>query len=160
LDRKGEERIEWFGRKKNKEERRGMEKRHKRNIRTMKFINYTAPIASVLSAGSVAMSNCMCCCGCHRGLINAIKGGAGNKGCHNFSEGYSIIELENWWWPQYCRKWVPWLLMCAIEVKISLEKLIEVKESCCDWTLGSWGCVRLYCVCKAPILWTKELLER
>jgi hypothetical protein len=34
LDRKGEERIKQFGRKKNKEERRGTEKRHKRDIGT------------------------------------------------------------------------------------------------------------------------------
>jgi hypothetical protein len=40
LDRKGEERIEQFGRKKNKEERRGAEKRHKRDIRTIKFTSY------------------------------------------------------------------------------------------------------------------------
>jgi hypothetical protein len=44
LDRKGEERIEQFGRKKNKEERRGMEKRHKRNIRTIKFTSYTTHV--------------------------------------------------------------------------------------------------------------------
>jgi hypothetical protein len=41
LDRKGEERIEWFGRKNNIEERRGAKKNHKRNIRTINFISYT-----------------------------------------------------------------------------------------------------------------------
>jgi hypothetical protein len=41
LDRKGEEWIEQFGRKKDKEERRGMEKSNKRNIRTIKFISHT-----------------------------------------------------------------------------------------------------------------------
>jgi hypothetical protein len=40
-DKKGEGRIEWFERKKNKGERRGIEKSHKRNIRTIKFISYT-----------------------------------------------------------------------------------------------------------------------
>jgi hypothetical protein len=41
LDRKGERRIESFGRKKNKEERKEMDKRHKRDIRTIKFTSYT-----------------------------------------------------------------------------------------------------------------------
>jgi hypothetical protein len=41
------------------------------------------------------MSNCMSCHGRRQSLINAIKGGADNKGRRDYSEGCSIIELEN-----------------------------------------------------------------